>query len=212
MTRNCERCGESIEGLSILARFCSSYCQKMTWHEKTYSPKTPPPMDRLMAHVERTEGGCLEWTAANFGARQYGAFSLDGKTIGSHRAHWMLVNGDIPDGLILRHKCDNPLCVDLDHLELGTPADNAQDSIERGRKPVREKHGMARLKWVDVREIRAAHANGSETNADLARRFSVTVQHIGHIVNDRLWRDDPEKSPKGHLTVTATFQEVKKGG
>ncbi|WP_341856406.1 HNH endonuclease signature motif containing protein [Brachybacterium sp. GPGPB12] len=79
------------------------------------------------------DGECLVW----IGSRDlsgYGRVKAEGlPPRGAHRAAWELANGQIPDGLVVRHKCDNPPCVRLEHLELGTAQDNVNDMIARGR-------------------------------------------------------------------------------
>lgn len=82
-----------------------------------------------------TASGCWEWR----GARNdlgYGTLTLVRQGLDKARVHRLMYeryNGLIPEGLIVRHKCDNPPCSNPDHLELGTMADNTQDMMERGR-------------------------------------------------------------------------------
>lgn len=66
-------------------------------------------------------------------AYPYGLFFYRGKHLNAHRVVWMLFNGPIPEGLVVRHKCDNPPCVNPNHLELGTHKDNTKDMLERRR-------------------------------------------------------------------------------
>lgn len=76
--------------------------------------------------------GCMNWLG---GTRSgYGAFWLNGRTVSAHRlAHIIFNGGEIPEGHVVRHACDRPLCVAPDHLEIGTQADNSRDTWERGR-------------------------------------------------------------------------------
>lgn len=76
--------------------------------------------------------GCWSWRAAR-NPKGYGVFSCEGRTVSAHRFSYELYNGPIPSGMVVRHKCDNPPCVNPDHLELGTQADNERDKINRGR-------------------------------------------------------------------------------
>lgn len=89
--------------------------------------------ERFALKTVRRENGCLEWTGTcdDFG---YGQTSYEGRKHNCHRLAWVLDNGPIPDGLHVCHKCDNPKCVDVAHLFLGTPMDNVQDAIRKGRR------------------------------------------------------------------------------
>lgn len=75
---------------------------------------------------------CTDWTGGK-DQDSYPMFWYNGRTERASRALWKIVYGEIPEGLIVRHKCDNPTCLNLDHLELGTPKENTQDALERGR-------------------------------------------------------------------------------
>lgn len=87
--------------------------------------------ERFEANFEKADG-CWEWTGTRveFG---YGQIIRDGRRLRAHRVAYEIAYGPIPDGLVVRHKCDNPPCVRPDHLELGTRADNNQDRENRGR-------------------------------------------------------------------------------
>ena len=75
---------------------------------------------------------CIEWTGSTDG-HGYGQRRISGKLYAVHRLVWAEANGPIPDGVVIRHKCDNPPCYNLDHLEPGTKKDNTQDMIARNR-------------------------------------------------------------------------------
>jgi hypothetical protein len=77
--------------------------------------------------------GCWEWQAGR-GWFGYGQFGVTGSTtIGAHRVAWILAHGPIPDGYHVLHRCDTPPCVRIDHLFLGTNADNIADKTRKGR-------------------------------------------------------------------------------
>lgn len=78
------------------------------------------------------QDGCWLWTASR-SSKGYGMFWFEGQTVSAHRFSYELYNGSIPEGMVVRHKCDNPPCVNPDHLELGTQAANERDKIVRGR-------------------------------------------------------------------------------
>lgn len=88
-------------------------------------------LDRFMGKVDAS-GDCWVWTGS-VAPNGYGRFFLDGKVVYAHRAAYELTHGTIPDGLYVCHHCDNPRCVQPDHLFLGTPSDNALDKVQKGR-------------------------------------------------------------------------------
>lgn len=77
-------------------------------------------------------GDCILWTGAVSGDG-YGNTWHNGRNIGAHRLAWEEVHGPIPSGLFVCHTCDVPLCINVDHLFLGTPKDNSQDMARKGR-------------------------------------------------------------------------------
>ena len=85
-------------------------------------------------YIQEPNTGCWLWSAAG-GGQHYGLFHFRGKTIGAHRASWIFHKGEIPNGLYVLHKCDTRPCVNPDHLFLGTPKDNMQDCVKKGRHP-----------------------------------------------------------------------------
>lgn len=89
---------------------------------------------RFWSLVDKTEAGCWVWRSA---ARRggYGHFLSQGKMWLVHRLSWMWANGPIPEGLVMRHDCDNPPCVNPAHLRPGTYADNMADQLARDRRP-----------------------------------------------------------------------------
>lgn len=75
---------------------------------------------------------CWEW-GGHLDHGGYGILPHKGKRYAAHRISFMLHHGDIPDGMVVRHRCDNSVCTNPDHLELGTAAQNVQDKIRRER-------------------------------------------------------------------------------
>ncbi len=89
--------------------------------------------ERFLEKVQIVEE-CWEWMSV-VNDSGYGEFSMDGRMKKAHRASYELFNGSIPDGLLVRHKCDTRTCVNPWHLILGTAKDNSQDTLSRGRNP-----------------------------------------------------------------------------
>lgn len=134
---------------------------------------------------------CWLWTASR-NHNGYGRVRVRGKVRRTHREAYEDQNGEgSAGGLVVRHKCDMPACVNPDHLELGTVADNNRDMMERGRnaQPKGEAHGRAKLTDDDVRTIRAVYTPGSRTQGQfaIARRFGVNRSLIGQIVRREVW-------------------------
>lgn len=154
----------------------------MEWERKRQAST----IDRFWSKVEKTEA-CWNWTG-RLDKGGYGQFSL--KTMGNCRAPryaWEITYGPIPDGLFVCHRCDNRLCVNPDHLFLGTPKDNSQDAAQKGRMDRGEDRHCAKLTEEDVREIRRKYQTGA-TQLEISNGYPVSRATIGRIINRRIWK------------------------
>ncbi len=92
----------------------------------------------------------------------------------THRYFWEQAYGTIPNGMVVRHKCDQPLCFRIDHLELGTVADNSADMMQRGRGAGQFAAGQdVTLTADDVRSIRAVWTGRYGQASELGREYGV---------------------------------------
>jgi hypothetical protein len=135
------------------------------------------------------EKGCVEFTGRR-NANGYGVIrgpKRNGKTMLAHRFARELEHGPIPEGMQVLHSCDNPACCALDHLSLGTHADNMRQRDERGRTLKGAATARAKLSTEQVQEIRAALADGA-THAEIAERFGISKTHVSYIRNDKTRR------------------------
>lgn len=124
------------------------------------------------------EAGCHVWIGAR-DPRGYGRVRYGGKACLAHRVSWECVNGPVPAGLCVLHKCDTPACINPDHLSLGTHQENMADRDRKGRgnQARGETHYRAKLTDDQVRLIRAS----VEPASSLARRYGVSCQHVNFI-------------------------------
>lgn len=123
------------------------------------------------------DSGCWLWDTPH-NSHGYGVASRGGKKIAAHRLSYSHFVGDIQPGQDVRHKCDSRACVNPDHLELGTRADNNRDTSARDR------HGNAKVSNNDVVDIRWAHGMGA-SGASLARAYGVTPTLVSQIVRHK---------------------------
>ena len=134
---------------------------------------------------------CWTWNGAK-SEDGYGYFRVCGKTVKAHRWIFELVVAKIEAGMVLRHKCDNPSCVNPAHLEPGTVLENVQDSTSRGRRADfrGQAHGGAKLTDVDAIMIRHRASLG-EACRSIAKDYPVGNSQIERIVNRTKWRHLP---------------------
>lgn len=147
-------------------------------------------------HTVKSEtNDCIYWGGAVCG--DYGRVGVKGKTYLAHRWSYIMKHGEIPKGLIVRHKCDVPLCVNPDHLELGTHKDNSRDMSERGRAngPKGERAGNHVLTRSDVTQIKTHLLLGTMTQAELAENFGCGVNTIHSIRMGISWKNIPPFLP-----------------
>jgi hypothetical protein len=146
------------------------------------------PMERFNSKVLKTET-CHIWqgTRLGKGGTLYGIFahrtSRPKATCLAHRWIFEQTHGLIPDGMFVLHKCDNPACVRIDHLFLGTPQQNTQDMLRKKRNFVRngELSGMAKLSDAQVADLRRRAKNG-ESRKSLANRFKTCATNVRSII------------------------------
>lgn len=135
---------------------------------------------------------CWEWKSTSRLKAGYGRITIDKKQYLAHRLAWEWAFGPIPDGMLVRHRCDNPSCCNPFHLELGTDQDNYNDMVERGRRVLSgakgERNCKAKLSAEQVKQIRSMYQAGGESTNTLARKFNVTQGLINQIILRRIWK------------------------
>lgn len=138
--------------------------------------------------------GCWVWKAC----KRYGTFSYRGKDVAAHRFAYRIYVGQIPNKLQVCHSCDNPKCVNPNHLFLGTQKDNLDDMLSESRDnrtgPITsakgERHGRHKLTKSQVLEIRRRHLRTGyykSNSQSLAEEFGVDYTMINKIVSRKYW-------------------------
>jgi hypothetical protein len=156
-----------------------------------------PPMDeRLWDKVRKNkENGCWEWQGWVSPQSGYGKIGTNSKGHWDvHRFVYELVNGPIPEGLWVLHRCDNRICCNPVHLYLGTAQQNSLDMVSRGRANGSEKVRKLSLKLAQ--EIRQRYNAEGITQHELASEYGVVCETIGDIVTGKTWQGPAEKACK----------------
>lgn len=156
--------------------------------------------ERLQLRSKDAENGCRVWQGA-VNTAGYGHLKTGGRYLDTHRAAWIAKHGEIPDGLWVLHKCDNPPCINPDHLFLGTHQDNCDDKVDKGRqirgkkqsgilkKVVRrgDRHRNSKLTYEKVFEMRWLEAMG-RTHTSLAKEYGVSQSVASDAITGRSWQ------------------------
>jgi hypothetical protein len=146
-----------------------------------------------------TDKGCFDVTSHSRDRNGYPHITIKGIKVRTHRHAWEKNFGPIPKGFCVCHKCDNPSCVNPDHLFLGTNTDNVKDKVSKGRQSkgkthagsiVRGRKGLnVKLSPKDVREIRLRYRPRDRKNSltVLAKKLGVAKETVREVVIGKYW-------------------------
>ncbi|WP_221885021.1 HNH endonuclease signature motif containing protein [Variovorax sp. DXTD-1] len=149
----------------------------------TFQSTNDMTVEQRVAHYSKVDPntGCVEWQGAK--SHGYGVLGCGDKLVLAHRLSYSLRHGPVPADLVVRHRCDNPACVNVEHLEIGTHKDNADDKVERGRSLKGEHCPSAKLIAEQVASIR----RDTRTHRAIAAVYGVTHRCIGNIKSRATW-------------------------
>ena len=141
---------------------------------------------RFEAKIEKISNGCWFWCGAidRYG---YGVFKINGRTVKAHRCAYTLFVGEISIGMCVCHLCDNPRCVNPDHLFLGSQRDNMFDKTKKGRVARGECLKKSKLLPASVRRIRLAARSGTKPQV-IAQRFGISLSTVYRIIKRQIWK------------------------
>ncbi len=154
----------------------------------------PRYIDSFYQKFRVSTNGCWEWTRGRFNGG-YGKFNKRAVKYDlshyAHRTSWIIHFGPIPEGLQVCHRCDNPGCVNPQHLFLGTSEDNMQDASRKGRMNTWRRlhgaqHGRAKLTLDQVRSIQM----DDRPRKDIAREYGVSLSRVSKIKQGNTWKKD----------------------
>jgi hypothetical protein len=148
---------------------------------------------RVKAFWDRVEKGaeaaCWNWTGllqqSHKNPTPYGVLGWKGKHSRAHRVAYALVNGDIPEGMMVLHACDNTLCCNPEHLYLGDHAQNMKDMVTRRRRKgvgVGEENGRSKLTREQAEAIRSIYAAGGVSQDAIGELYGVSQYAISQII------------------------------
>lgn len=145
-----------------------------------------PSLDNFWNKIFYCPSGCWIWTGQSNPGTGYGAIRYNTKRTDTHRFSYALRYGEIPKGMEVCHKCDVRLCVNPDHLFLGTRLDNAQDMARKNRGTIGQKNPNAKITNLQAVVIREALQLFEQKS--IAKYFNVTPQTVSGIASGRTWR------------------------
>lgn len=197
MTCKIESCDKPVKARG----YCATHHRYLLRTGREWTPGTgavQPMASKFWPKVDTRpglgpNGDCWEWRAAVQRATGYGLIGKGGFGAGSegvHRVSYRMHHGDIPDGMLVMHTCDNRLCVNPAHLRLGTYKDNTRDMIAKGRR--RLKHQVKRgdelpHSKLNADIVRAIRAEVGLTAKQLGAKYEISPAQANKIFNRQSW-------------------------
>lgn len=184
-------CGEKHYGRG----YCEKHYQRFHKHGAPDivlpNAKMKSIREQVWDRVKVTPSGCWEWQGAR-DKKGYGSVRVKGKTRRVHRLAWELTYGGVPVSLLVCHRCDNPPCINPEHLLAQTSKENTMDMERRIRYKGRFKIGRIpenrKFTPAKISAIRRKYRTGTCTQKELAAKHSTSQGHISNIITERAWQ------------------------
>lgn len=199
----CENCGVDFERACV-RRFCSKPCWhkfnaktiasyndgRFQWKNCTEEEKVQRIRSRFEDKVIKSEG-CWGWKGHldknGYPLLKSGTGGKEFKETRGGRISWLIYRGEIPKGKYLLHTCDNPTCTNPEHMFLGTPKENSQDMVAKGRGNKGSKHGNSKLDEEKIKEIRKMYDDGYKVTVIMGK-FGICGAHVRAVGNREVWK------------------------
>lgn len=212
--KKCPRCKDSkdeslfykntrtISGLSCYCKKCMVGYRREKDELKNGRKSDPrrmnnfkPLEERFRMNISVDENGCWIWCGSTAGTAgiKYGVIMHKKKLLAAHRLSWEMKNGKIPEGALICHKCDVPLCVNPDHLFTGSHQDNANDMVSKGRQTNGSRHPNSKLTEMAVKMIRGR----SMSDLEFSRMFGVSENCVWEARIGKTWKHIPTGEDHG---------------
>jgi hypothetical protein len=186
-------CGGGVEAKGLCEKH---YVRLKTHGSHDENNRTHAPVEvRFWRYVEKTDS-CWVWTGGSKNQKGYGQIGSGGKGakhILAHRLSYEIHKGKIPDGMVVMHSCDNPSCVNPDHLSIGTQSQNILEAFSKGRKNSVPPHvygdscGASKLNKFQAIEV----IESTDATKLLAAKYGVSKSAIERVRNGKTWRHLP---------------------
>lgn len=184
---HCQMCGVNNPPTrsSNPRKFCSRLC-KGRYHSGYTGTAAMPLSERLWMRVHK--GAADEcWPFRTAPTHKYGQIMDGYKPLLAHRVAYAITKGEIPDGMLVRHTCDNPPCCNPAHLVVGEPEDNSRDMVSRRRSARLWRISTTKLTDEQVVDL-VQRRRGGEGSELLAEEFGVSRSHVNNLASGRAYR------------------------
>jgi len=173
---------EGCERMVIAKNYCHAHYKRF----KKYGNPNEKIEFKKKLEYEVDYNGCFNITSHYKDKDGYGKLYRNKKYLRAHRFVYEQMFGEIPEGLVVRHKCDNPSCINPEHLELGTIKENSKDKVERNRSAKGTEINTSKLTEYQVKKIKKELENGTLVKT-LAKSYPVCESTLYKIKNNITW-------------------------